>query len=140
MWRQLFAQISNVPWFGHGLNAEIRLVMSNGFVFIHPHSVYMGTLFYGGIIGLLLLLATLISALWQSFSPFGQGQNLALFSMILYGALAIVSNGNMLIHHPKPFWLFLWFPVSLVASTELSNYLSHGQVEIASEGARRVEL
>jgi O-antigen ligase len=124
MWKQLLAQIANAPWFGHGLNAEIRLVMPNGFVFIHPHSVYMGTLFYGGITGLLILLATLFSALWQGFKPLGQHRNLALASMILYGALAIVSNGNMLIHHPKPFWLFLWFPVALVAATELSDDLS----------------
>ncbi len=140
MWKQLLVQITSAPWFGHGLNADIRLVMPSGFVFIHPHSVYMGTLFYGGIAGLLILLATLSSALWQGFRLFGQKRNLALASMILYGALAIVSNGNMLIHHPKPFWLFLWFPVALVASTELSNDLSHGQIEIANEDARRVVL
>jgi len=140
MWKQLLVQIEKAPWFGHGLNADIRLVMPNGFVFVHPHSVYMGTLFYGGITGLLILLATLLSALWQGFRPLRQGRNLALASMVLYGALAIVSNGNMLIHRPKPFWLFLWFPVALVASTELSNDLSHGQVEIANEDARRVVL
>ena len=114
--------------------------MLNGFVFIHPHSVYMGTLFYGGIIGLLILLAALFSDLCQSFNPLGHRRNLALASMILYGALAIVSNGNMLIHHPQPFWLFLWFPVALVGTSELPSDSSYGQVEISSEDARRVVL
>jgi len=140
MWKQLLVQIERAPWFGHGINADIRLVMPNGFIFVHPHSVYMGTLFYGGIVGLLILLATLLSALWQGFSPLRQGRNLALASMILYGALAIISNGNMLIHRPKPFWLFLWFPVALVASTELSDDLSHEQVKIANEDARQEVL
>jgi O-antigen ligase len=140
MWKQLLTQIEQSPWFGHGINASVRLVMPNGFVFGHPHSVYMGTLFYGGIVGLLILLATLFSAIWQGFGPSRQRRNLALASMVLYGALAIVSNGNMLIHHPKPFWLFLWFPVALVASTELPNDLSHVQVEIANEDGRRVVL
>ena len=137
MWKQLLAQIAKAPWFGHGLNAEIRLVMTNEYVFIHPHSVYMGTLFYGGITGLLILLATLFSALWQGFRALEQNGNLLFASMILYGGLAIVSNGNMLIHHPKPFWLFLWFPVALVAATEMSNELSHGQIDMVSEDARQ---
>jgi O-antigen ligase len=140
MWKQLLVQIEKAPWFGHGINADTRLVMPNGFVFIHPHSVYMGTLFYGGIVGLLLLLATLLSAIWQSFGPSTQKRNLALASMILYGALTIVSNGNMLIHHPKPFWLFLWFPLSLIASTEMPNDLSLGHVEMVNEDARQVVL
>ena len=138
MWKQLLGQIEKAPWFGHGLNAQVRLVMPNGFVFIHPHSVYMGTLFYGGIIGLLILLAALFCALWQSFNPLGHRRNLALASMILYGALTMVSNGNMVIHHPQPFWLFLWFPVALVGTSELSSDLSYSQVEIPSEEARRM--
>ena len=138
MWKQLLVQIEKALWFGHGINADTRLVMPNGFVFIHPHSVYMGTLFYGGIVGLLLLLATLLSAIWQSFGPSTQKRNLVLASMILYGALTIVSNGNMLIHHPKPFWLFLWFPLSLIASTEMPNDLSLGHVETVNEDARQV--
>ncbi|MEJ2363154.1 MAG: hypothetical protein P8075_08495 [Deltaproteobacteria bacterium] len=140
MWKQLLVQIEKAPWFGHGLNAEVRLVMPNGFVFIHPHSVYMGTLFYGGITGLLILLAALFSALWQSFNPLGHRRSLALASMTLYGVLTMVSNGNMVIHHPQPFWLFLWFPVALVGASELSSNLSHGQVEIPSEDAHRLVL
>ena len=61
-------------------------------------------------------------------------------ALILYGALTIVSHGNMLIHHPKPFWLFLWFPLSLIASTEMPNDLSHGHVEMVNEEARQVVL
>jgi len=33
----------------------------------------------------------------------------------------------MLIHHPKPFWLFFWFPVALVVASELPGHPLHGE-------------
>jgi O-antigen ligase len=119
LWTKLLARIYDSPWLGHGLSADPRTEILPGRILVHPHSVVMGTLLYGGIVGLLLLLAVVISTLWQGFMRIEKPIDLLVASMALYGALCIVLNGNMLIHHPKPFWLFFWFPVALVTASEM---------------------
>jgi len=133
IWGQLLVRIKNAPWFGHGLNADPRTEVSIGVIWLHPHSVYVATLLYGGIVGLLLLMAVVISALWQGFGRVRQPMNLMAASMVLYGALCIAPNGNMLIHHPKPFWLFFWFPVALVVASELPGHPLHGEFETPTD-------
>ena len=133
MWEQLIARIKDAPWFGHGLTADARTRTSEGFVYVHPHSVYLGTLLYGGIVGLSLLVSIVISALWQGFRRVGQPINLLAACMVLYGATCIGPNGNMLIHHPKPFWLFFWFPVALVVASELPGHPLHGESETSMD-------
>ena len=126
IWGHLFTRIADAPWFGHGLTADSRTEFSF-YTFLHPHSVYVATLLYGGIVGLLLFMAAVISALWQGFGPVSQSINSMAASMVLYGALCIAPNGNMLIHHPKPFWLFFWFPVALVVASEIPGHPLHGE-------------
>jgi len=135
MWGQLLVQIKNAPWFGHGLNADARTIASDGALHVHPHSVYVGTLLYGGIVGLSLLIAVVISALWQGLGRVRQSINLVAACMVLYGALCIVPNGNMLIHHPKPFWLFFWFPLALVVASELPGHPLHQGTRIPKDRA-----
>jgi O-antigen ligase len=129
MWEQLLVRIKDAPWFGHGLSATARTITSDGFVYVHPHSVYVGTLLYGGIVGLSFLVAVVLSALWQGFKRLGTTINLTSATMVFYGALCIGPNGNMLIHHVKPFWLFFWFPIALVVASELPGHPLHGELE-----------
>jgi len=132
MWGHLLVRIKNAPWFGHGLIADPRTEVI-GVVWLHPHSVYVATLLYGGIVGLLLLIAVVISGLWQGFGRGRQSINLVAACMVLYGALCIVPNGNMLIHHPKPFWLFFWFPLALVVASELPGHPLHDETRIPKD-------
>jgi O-antigen ligase len=125
MWEQLLVRIKDAPWFGHGLTADARTTTSDGFLYIHPHSVYVGTLLYGGIVGLSLLVSTIISALWQGFGRVRQPLIVVATFMVLYGAICIVANGNMLINHVKPFWLFFWFPIALVVASEIPGHSLH---------------
>ena len=127
IWGNLFTRIADAPWFGHGLTADSRTLTSNGVTWLHPHSVYVATLLYGGIVGLLLLMEVVISALWQGFGRVSQPINLLAASMVFYGALCIAPNDNMLLHHPKPFWLFFWFPVALVVASEIPGHPLHGE-------------
>jgi O-antigen ligase len=119
IWGQSLLQAKDAPFFGHGLTADTRLIMPNGAKMLHHHSVYMTTLFYGGIVGLLLLIALAASALWQGLTRTGELQKFLLTCMLLYGTLCIVTDGNTLIRHPKPVWIFFWFPIALVAASEL---------------------
>lgn len=125
IWGQSLLQTKNAPFLGHGLTADTLLIMSDGTKILHHHSVYMTTLFYGGIVGLLLLIVLAGSAIWQGLTRIEKLQKFLLTCMLLYGIICMVTDGNTLIRHPKPIWLFFWFPISLVAASELpGNSLS----------------
>ncbi len=118
-------EASNAPFFGHGLTADTRLIMSDGTRFDHSHSIYLTTLFYGGIVGLLLLIALLGSAIRQGFKQTKKPQQFLLAGMPLFAAICLATDLNKLILHPKPIWIIFWFPIALVAASELlGNSLS----------------
>jgi O-antigen ligase len=119
IWAKAFALFMDAPWFGHGLNVEAQTVMSDGLVMGHPHSMYLSTAYQGGITGLLLLIALVGSALLQGFGQFGKSPKASLTCMLLVGLLCMVTDGRTLINHPKPFWFFFWFPIALLAESEL---------------------
>ena len=126
IWEHSLSQARNKPYFGHGLKADTRVILSSGKIKPHHHSVYLTTLFYGGIVGLLLLIALVGSAIWQGWTRTVKRQKFLLTCMILFSALCMVTDGNTLLRHPKPVWLFFWFPIALVAASELpGNSLSN---------------
>jgi O-antigen ligase len=126
IWGKILVKVRDAPCFGHGLNADTadtRTIMSDGSVMLHPHSVYLTTLYYGGIVGLLLLVALLSLAIWQGVTRVGKPQSFLLTCMVMFGALCMVTDGKTIIQHPKPFWIFFWFPIALVAASELPGNL-----------------
>jgi len=55
--------------------------------------------------------------------------------MLMFGALCIVTDYYTLIHHTKPFWLFFWFPIALVAASELPENPLSDKKSGATQGA-----
>ena len=123
LWGSALLQAKSAPCFGHGLNADTRIILSSGKKRVHHHSVYIETLFFGGIAGLLLLTVLVGLAIRQAFTRPGELQKFLLTCMLVFGALCIMTDGNTLIRHPKPVWIFFWFPIALVAASELSGNL-----------------
>jgi len=123
LWGSALLQAKSAPCFGHGLNADTRIILSSGKKRVHHHSVYIETLFFGGIAGLLLLTVLVGLAIRQAFTRPGELQKFLLTCMLVFGALCIMTDGNTLIRHPKPVWIFFWFPIALVAAYELSGNL-----------------
>jgi O-antigen ligase len=120
VWRQAISQAKDAPCFGHGLNADTRIILPKiRKARFHHHSVYLETLFYGGIVGLLLLMMLVGSAIWQALTRTGELQKFLLTCMLVFGFLCVVTDGSTLIRPPKPFWFFFWFPIALVAASEV---------------------
>ena len=132
VWKQSLLQAEEAIYFGHGLDADTRVMVSgeegkNKLWIHHHHSVYLTTLFYGGIIGLLLLIALVGAAIWQGLTRRGKPQKFPVTCMLVFGALCIVTDGYTLIDHPKPVWIFFWFPIALVAASELPGHSLNGE-------------
>jgi O-antigen ligase len=129
IWEGILGYIKEAPWLGQGLTAEGRTVAVDGAIHTHPHSVYLATLFYGGLVGLLLMIGMMVSVFWQGFKRLRKPGVLVYLCMVLFGTLCMVTDGNMLIHHPRPFWLYFWFPVALVVASELLDHPSKEEFE-----------
>ena len=136
VWRHALQRAKDAPYFGHGLNEDTRIILSRKKkTRLHHHSVYMETLFFGGITGLLLLTALVGLAIRQAFTRTEGPHKFLLTCMLVFGALCVVTDGNTLISHPKPVWFFFWFPIALVAASELSgNLLSDERQETTGVG------
>lgn len=118
IWAQHLANMQggNEWLFGKGLAALVSFVkLPNGQLAIHPHSIYVETLYAGGLIGLLLLVLVLGTALWcllQRQMDF-PGKSL-LGAMLAGGCLGMVFDFNGLLDTPNLVWLWLWLPLGLL--------------------------
>lgn len=133
-WGKVLVRVTDAPFFGHGLNADSQTIMSDGFVMLHPHSIYLATLYYGGIVGLFLLVALIGLAIWQGVARIGKPQSFLLTCMVMFGALCMVTDGKTLIQHPKPFWIFFWFPIALISASELPGNLLRDEKRTTTGG------
>jgi hypothetical protein len=89
-----------------------------GHIAPHGHSLVVGTFFFGGVVGLGLLLAVLALAIRGGLRLAARGSPLAL-TLLAYGAVALSMNGQWAVSGPhEAAWLLVWLPVGLVAGAE----------------------
>lgn len=89
-------------------------------VFQHPHNLYISTMYYGGIVGLVLLLGLLIASVGVVLESKSAKKWLVL-AMLGYGAAVFIFDGNYLISKINYVWLLLWLPVSFAIKLELDE-------------------
>lgn len=79
----------------------------------HPHSIFVATLYYGGLVGLLLLIAMLGRTVWLIvLMPHGEIKTLAAM-LLSFGVIATLVDGNELLTKINYLWLLIWLPVGL---------------------------
>ena len=79
----------------------------------HPHSAFIATFYYGGVVGLALYLGLILRAI-QSLGAMGQNNAQLLGSMLLaFGLTATILDGNELIAKVNYLWFLIWLPVGL---------------------------
>lgn len=124
IWTTLLQQIGDRPVIGAGINADDNVTFPkgsgdfpNGFTLEHPHSMIVGTLFYGGLLGLLLLFLVVTLGLRagrRNARVDGEWDPLIL---LVFGIICLTLDGHRLISEPHlSSWLLFWFPIGLIAS------------------------
>lgn len=103
--------------FGAGIATKIDLTIPPN-RFMHPHSIYLSTLYYGGILGLLCFIALLGRLLWLIKSR--TDRNLAVYAtpLLMFGLVVLIFDGNKLIEKVDFLWLCLWLPIALLLVAE----------------------
>ncbi len=72
IWHHTLSEMASQPWLGRGFSYELDFINYSGEHITTTHSVYMGALLKGGIVGLLLLLAIIACGLWQAWRAIRQ--------------------------------------------------------------------
>ena len=113
IWKTVLSTVwNNNLFFGHGLNA-LEVVRYEQFVFEHPHSIYFSTLFYGGIMGLTILLIVIgqliLSLYKENLMPYG----IYAISALAFGLSCLFFDGDKLLTKVNFIWLLFWLPFAI---------------------------
>jgi len=119
IWTEVLSSVFNGPYiFGHGLNA-VETIHYQDFIFEHPHSIYFATLFYGGLVGLGLLLGLIGHLYWIWFRTEPKPYLIYALPLMTYGLVCLSMDGDKLLTKINFVWLLVWLPyaIALVQTT-----------------------
>ncbi|MCZ6502601.1 MAG: O-antigen ligase family protein [Gammaproteobacteria bacterium] len=97
---------------GNGIASNSELIIG-GITFQHAHSIYFSTFFYGGLVGIFLLLV-LIGACFRELGKLGFTPIVVLaLSTFLFAVSSLFIDGDRLLEKIDFHWLVFWLPVAL---------------------------
>ncbi|HVN71508.1 MAG TPA: O-antigen ligase family protein, partial [Desulfomonilia bacterium] len=114
-----FSLIKKKMFFGYGLLRDSSLHLANGMLIKHPHNLYLATWLYGGLVGLVLLLTTLMCAFRQALVVFIKKKDYTFVALLMYASICVFTGNDMIVDHPVPMFLFFWMPMALLAAHEI---------------------
>lgn len=122
IWGHILEEIwQSRQWlFGNSLLAE-EIVTIGTKNFDHAHSGYLGTFFYGGLIGLLLLIATVVIAGRHVWVTGKNGNHSLKTALWVFALLIIATDSHKLLDTPGPLWLYFWIPMAYLGADELRH-------------------
>jgi hypothetical protein len=113
IWSEFISRtITSNVWIGTGMTTDSEFQLPE-LLIQHPHSVFIATFYYGGLIGLALYLALVLRAI-QSLGAMRQHNVRLLGCMLLaFGLTGTLLDGNELIEKVNYLWFLVWLPVGL---------------------------
>ena len=117
IWRDSIPQVLSGFWFGHGPTAQLHNLSNLNVTFgRHPHDLYLATVLYSGIVGLLLLLACFGWLLYRLVQLPPRPERALSLTLLLYPMLCGVTDLSQVIKGPSELWYIIWLPLLLSAS------------------------
>jgi hypothetical protein len=115
------------PVFGNGLladakpgincgSAEITTSDVDNCVVQHPHNIYVATMYYGGLLGLVMLISLLLVSITSVLEYPTNNLNMAILSAMAFSLTVLMFDGDHLVQKIDFIWLVFWLPVSLAAA------------------------
>lgn len=112
IWLYVLNKVQLQPWFGYGIATDDK-VPGTKYIYNHPHSAYVATLFYGGIVGLVLLLTTLITSAWVSLKQIPKQFAAFSLSVLCYSGITMGLDGYQILDKISYIWIIFWLPVGI---------------------------
>jgi O-antigen ligase len=106
------------PWIGHGLSQgpESIILMREGDrkVIPHPHNIMLATLYFTGLVGLILFIASWASAIIHVLLRWNERQHWTILLAPLTPGITAMQFDGMFVLAPFHYnWMCLWFPLFL---------------------------
>lgn len=120
IWHHTLEEVASQPWLGRGFDYELNFTNYSGEHITTTHSVYLGALLKGGIIGLALLLAVIAGGLWRAWSKQREDGRYRL-AIFIYALIFMASQGMFIISNPRETWPLFWLPLGIALSSRLKT-------------------
>lgn len=118
-WRELLSRIwSGGPWFGLGILTPGSVVI-DGYTIMHPHNIYVAVLHQGGLVGLVLLAAVVLSTVWSLLIHYERLEAKLALAIFAVGLSGFLLDGVTLVDKIGWTWFIFWLPVAIALG--LSN-------------------
>ena len=82
-------------------------------MFEHPHSIYLATLFYGGLLGLGLLMGFIGHLYWSWLKIEPKPYLIYALPLMTYGLTCLLVDGDKLLTKVNFVWLLVWLPYAI---------------------------
>jgi len=113
IWTEVLSSVfSGAYILGHGLNAE-EIIKYQDYVFEHPHSIYLATLFYGGLLGLGLFIGFIGHLYWSWLKIEPKPYLIYALPLMTYGLTCLLVDGDKLLTKVNFVWLLVWLPYAI---------------------------
>ncbi len=119
IWAAAIERITAGNWvFGNGISVSSVLNWQH-LSFDHAHSIYLSTLFYGGIIGFGLLVGLIVLSAGPLFRPLASELHAIAFATLTFSLVTLAMDGDRLVAKVDHLWIAFWLPM-LLAWTAVS--------------------
>ncbi|GIZ32836.1 hypothetical protein TUM12151_34210 [Morganella morganii] len=115
IWQNAFDSVKEHLLSGRGVEYKLNFVNKLGQDITTAHSVYMGTLLKGGIIGLALFFLMIFSGVASGVKQFIRGERYGL-AILIFMLIFISSQGMFVIGNPNEQWILFWLPLAIAMS------------------------
>ncbi|WP_434156306.1 O-antigen ligase family protein [Morganella morganii] len=115
IWQNAFDSVKEHLLSGRGVEYKLNFVNKLGQDITTAHSVYMGTLLKGGIIGLALFFLMIFSGVASGVKQFIHGERYGL-AILIFMLIFISSQGMFVIGNPNEQWILFWLPLAIAMS------------------------
>ncbi|XOV89440.1 MAG: O-antigen ligase family protein [Pseudomonadota bacterium] len=113
IWTAMLERIQAGNWLiGQGIGSDSSVTWQH-LTFDHAHSVYLATLFYGGAIGLTLLVAVMLTSLLDLLGSRFDQRTALVTGGIAFALVSLGIDGNRLLEKVDHLWIVFWLPVAL---------------------------
>lgn len=119
IWSARIKHCLEKPIFGHGFSQSLSIPFKHGYV-NDSHNFFLGTVFFGGIIALIIYVGLLTSCLHILFTQ----KSWALLALLICGMITTSFDDEKFFSSIRPYWLLLLFPIGKALEISLNQRLS----------------
>ncbi len=121
IWSEFMSRtIEGNVWVGMGMSANSEFLMPE-LLIQHPHSAFIATFYYGGVVGLSLYLGLVLISICALNELNSTNVQLLSAMLLTFGITATALDGNEILTKVNYLWFLIWFPIGLSLTKIKSN-------------------